>query len=143
MGQIRRFRLSEASKDRILNAALVGSLLLLVSGFIRPSSLRRPSTPASSTSSVAVLRQLPVSLTEPYQELQTIATETEVNLPAATSATGQASLLPVSSGSAPPTSAAATSVSVTPLVKNPSKPVLPLLNQTLKTLRLLAPSSLL
>lgn len=66
---MKHLQLSEKTKDRILNAALVGSLLLLASGYVRPQTTHSPVQPTSASTTVHTLRQLPPTEAQPYKEL--------------------------------------------------------------------------
>lgn len=94
---MKHLRLSEKTKDRILNAALVGSLLLLASGYVRPQTMRPPAQPTSASTTVHTLRQLPPTEAQPYKELPLVQQASVAQSPQQTSS--QPSAVTAASGS--------------------------------------------
>lgn len=58
MKHIRLIKLSEKAKDRVLNLALVGSLVLLAGVFLHPPEMKRSGTVGSTGYSVVQLKTL-------------------------------------------------------------------------------------
>jgi len=113
-----KLRITETTKDRMLNGALLISLALLLSGVVRPSRRQPAVQPDHAAGSVFTLRPLSVGKLPTYEEAQPMNVDTSAVISNGTSVSSPfQTIYPVSSrSSASKASSASNSVAASSAV---------------------------